>query len=68
MKLFKVTIVLFGALPVIGCTTVANPSPNEPRQCAEGEQQVCRGASASRIESPDKDPHAVCTCVPRDEF
>ena len=68
MRLFQAAIILFAAITVVGCTTVANPAPNEPHQCAEGEQQVCRGATASRIESPDKDPHVVCTCVPRDEF
>ena len=63
MKSKMLALALALAPFIAGCTTVASPGPNARQElvCPEGEQEVCSGGTASRIEGL-RDPFATCRC------
>jgi len=63
----KIVIILILAASVATCSTTGKGDirSKEVVHCRTGEQKVCRGGTATRLETNEPDATEFCTCQPR---
>jgi hypothetical protein len=63
----RIGIVLLLAASIAACTSTGkgNARSKESVHCKTGEQKVCRGGTATKLDRVEPDPTEFCTCQPR---
>ena len=63
----RIAIILLLTAGIAACTTsgTENIRSEEAVHCRAGEQKVCRGGTATRIDRNEPDPTEFCTCQPQ---